>query len=527
MVGLLLKSLDSAVWADFSWTPLGKSQIARLAPHLPSRLNPSRLSSLQQCQVIGYSTAPLSDTARANPAPQTVVAKSRNKPPDSLSSEDLQSSIPSSRSSISPLYKRLKNDSFVPISKAAHSAAKSIKCALSDDESESQHSQSKKLRPSILRSKLGSKRRHSGDDSKDTLSGDGPSLPKKTRPNPSSTPLTTDRAHLRLVSRPSPSPPPAARKDSINTHRYSHVACQRGLHGHARQPRVNGYVFQCSYCRISSLIEVMYGSSKYVAQKFEQLEHETALIQRLLPGKGALVKLGDFWYPGLMQANSAHHPGDIIKIDEEYVRDECWKDQRSCRQMRSRIGLEKRSRIGTLMPPMLPALRRTRLLDLTGSNLLPSSRLRKDVNATLIPALRWLLLQKQRPITASVPYNGRIALDDWSHDRFHPIDVRLEAIAMLEDCMFSRSDAGIAGNCQWGLDGGHHQDGWSAYQDELHRPSWTDKFRAGSYSELVPGKNFVHLTTRGETPPQRPPIRAKSRPKPRPTRKRIKRSPEN
>ncbi|KAF9018715.1 hypothetical protein BDZ89DRAFT_1044354 [Hymenopellis radicata] len=113
---------------------------------------------------------------------------------------------------------------------------------------------------------------------------------------------------------------------------------------------------------------------------------------------------------------------------------------------------------------------------------------------------------------------------------------------MLEDRMFSRSNAaGIAGNCQWGL----HQDGWSPYQDEVDRPSWTDDLGAGSSSELVPirvlhrdlpldtdghiqpGKNFVHLTQHGEKPPQQAPVPAKPRPKPRPTRKKSKQSTKN
>ncbi|KAF8996285.1 hypothetical protein BDZ89DRAFT_1171659 [Hymenopellis radicata] len=332
------------------------------------------------------------------------------------------------------------------------------------------------------------------------------------------------------------------------------------------------------------------------------------------PGKGALVKLGDFWYPArLIQvrrkkwtaklwrhcyfpANSTCHPGDVIKIDEEYIRDECWNDQKSRRQMRLgrflvthrvREALEDRdtnaSNVIGFTTEIDKALRphRQELLALITSP--------KDVDATAIPALRWLLSKKKQPITASVPYNGGIALDDWSRvdhwfskyfgadnrihwvslipmahagtillatrmsqpgqdwgaaldaawdhqvsytgktlngeDRFHPVDVDLEAISMLEDRMFSRSNAaGIAGNCQWGLDAGHHQEGWSPYQDEVDRPSWTDDLRTGSESELVLGKNFVHLTKRGETPLKQVAVPAKPRPKPRPTRKKSKQS---
>ncbi|KAK0499257.1 hypothetical protein EDD18DRAFT_1377282, partial [Armillaria luteobubalina] len=41
------------------------------------------------------------------------------------------------------------------------------------------------------------------------------------------------------------------------------------------------------------------------------------------------------------------------------------------------------------------------------------------------------------------------------------VDVNMEALHILEDRMFDTSeDAGIAGNCQWGLNVGMHQDNW-------------------------------------------------------------------
>ncbi|KAK0197625.1 hypothetical protein F5146DRAFT_920236, partial [Armillaria mellea] len=40
-------------------------------------------------------------------------------------------------------------------------------------------------------------------------------------------------------------------------------------------------------------------------------------------------------------------------------------------------------------------------------------------------------------------------------------DVDMEALILLEKRMFDTSeDVGIAGNYQWGLDVGMHQDGW-------------------------------------------------------------------
>ncbi|PBK96169.1 hypothetical protein ARMGADRAFT_924997, partial [Armillaria gallica] len=41
------------------------------------------------------------------------------------------------------------------------------------------------------------------------------------------------------------------------------------------------------------------------------------------------------------------------------------------------------------------------------------------------------------------------------------VDVDMEALRILEDRMFDMSEeAGIAGNCQWGLDVGMHHDNW-------------------------------------------------------------------
>ncbi len=64
------------------------------------------------------------------------------------------------------------------------------------------------------------------------------------------------------------------------------------------------------------------------------------------------------------------------------------------------------------------------------------------------------------------------------------VDVDLKAVEMLEDCMFDQSEAAeIAGNCQWGLDAGHHQNNWSPYHH--NRSSWTNNLRRGSESECT------------------------------------------
>jgi hypothetical protein len=44
------------------------------------------------------------------------------------------------------------------------------------------------------------------------------------------------------------------------------------------------------------------------------------------------------------------------------------------------------------------------------------------------------------------------------------VDVERECLAKLEEEMFERSQAaGIAGEYQWGLDVGDHQDGWNPF----------------------------------------------------------------
>ncbi|KAF9562489.1 hypothetical protein CPC08DRAFT_609038, partial [Agrocybe pediades] len=43
-------------------------------------------------------------------------------------------------------------------------------------------------------------------------------------------------------------------------------------------------------------------------------------------------------------------------------------------------------------------------------------------------------------------------------------DVDKECLEAFEEIMFENSKlAGIAGNYQWGLDAGDHQDGWNPY----------------------------------------------------------------
>ncbi|PBK62015.1 hypothetical protein ARMSODRAFT_1025149 [Armillaria solidipes] len=69
------------------------------------------------------------------------------------------------------------------------------------------------------------------------------------------------------------------------------------------------------------------------------------------------------------------------------------------------------------------------------------------------------------------------------------VDVDMEALILLEMRMFDRSeDAGVAGNNQWGLDAGMHQDGWYPWSSD--GPEGEKNSREGNESELEVGPEF-------------------------------------
>jgi hypothetical protein len=62
------------------------------------------------------------------------------------------------------------------------------------------------------------------------------------------------------------------------------------------------------------------------------------------------------------------------------------------------------------------------------------------------------------------------------------IDVDRECLEALEEEMFERSEhTGVSENQQWGLDVGHHQDGWDPVF--FVTETWDEKKREGSESE--------------------------------------------
>jgi hypothetical protein len=69
--------------------------------------------------------------------------------------------------------------------------------------------------------------------------------------------------------------------------------------------------------------------------------------------------------------------------------------------------------------------------------------------------------------------------------KLEPVDVDMEAIELLDWAMFDRSkEAGLAGNQQWGLDKGGHEDGWNPYN-----PAGPE-----TDNEIWKGSNFFWLS---------------------------------
>ncbi|SJL16611.1 uncharacterized protein ARMOST_20137 [Armillaria ostoyae] len=67
--------------------------------------------------------------------------------------------------------------------------------------------------------------------------------------------------------------------------------------------------------------------------------------------------------------------------------------------------------------------------------------------------------------------------------------VSLETLILLEMRVFDRSeDAGVAGNHQWGLDAGMHQDGWYPWSSD--GPEGEKDSCEGNESELEVGPEF-------------------------------------
>ncbi|OBZ71602.1 hypothetical protein A0H81_08563 [Grifola frondosa] len=99
---------------------------------------------------------------------------------------------------------------------------------------------------------------------------------------------------------------------------------------------------------------------------------------------------------------------------------------------------------------------------------------------------------------------------------FTVVDVDKECLSLLEERMFTDSvETGRAGNQQWGLDKGTHQNRWNPY---VNLPSqWSYQPYEGSDSELQPGPEYSDTEVKPHIPEKRPaavPVRPRPRKKP-------------
>ncbi|PBK65064.1 hypothetical protein ARMSODRAFT_1052985 [Armillaria solidipes] len=79
-------------------------------------------------------------------------------------------------------------------------------------------------------------------------------------------------------------------------------------------------------------------------------------------------------------------------------------------------------------------------------------------------------------------------MDEHMGTNFTIVDIDLEAHEIFEFRLFSQSEeAGVAGNQQWGLDVGCHQDNWYPYSTDHD-----DDYRFGTESEVEPGPHYVY-----------------------------------
>lgn len=111
--------------------------------------------------------------------------------------------------------------------------------------------------------------------------------------------------------------------------------------------------------------------------------------------------------------------------------------------------------------------------------------------ATLLLASRMEAQDEREGVVKTETYHSDLLQRAWSRQqeghgktprgaqRPEPVDVDREAVGFLEDRMFTQSKAaGPAGNQQWGLDAGPHQDHWHPYSEGPEE--WAENPRAGN-----------------------------------------------
>ncbi|KAF8956267.1 hypothetical protein BDZ97DRAFT_1763938 [Flammula alnicola] len=314
---------------------------------------------------------------------------------------------------------------------------------------------------------------------------------------------------------------------------WSHVACQR--EGRASNLGENE-PFVCDCCDLSSHKALGRSSTR------KKIEGRTMvnrpLKDRLRRGTGALARRGVFWYPVRIihvedgskwrvrwwrECNFAEpgiDRGSVTTVGVDDIVDSLWLDRTGRRKIR----------LGQWTHAMEIPTSEDILCDLSSipfttdidNALLPSLDMLKKVlkkpenlDNRDIPAKAWLEDQKKSLTETIVPFVGGLSIAKGQKLRtglsrirdtsvessicrhakatlLVDIDVDKECLESLEELMFERSSkAGMAGNCQWGLDAGDHQECWDPYQGI---PSyWNYGDRSESEGELERGLNFVEL----------------------------------
>ncbi|KAJ6514135.1 hypothetical protein DFH09DRAFT_1099690 [Mycena vulgaris] len=265
------------------------------------------------------------------------------------------------------------------------------------------------------------------------------------------------------------------------------------------------------------------------------------------PGKGALARRGAYWYP--VRLIFKESDGWIVKwwrgneyeqdqsppplkVAEPDLRDELWANASARRLIRTLLAdpeahlfipaaeyardqkSSKGRRFEMLHSGGIPYTGELRSLDCARvanwfHTFVPGA---KDSVATWLGrvpvAHAYTILiahRNQDKILQEIQSSPEFATTDrqatifkiaWEYQKTQPAprftDVDRECLGFFEERLFENSfAAGRAGNQQWGLDAGHHQDDWSPYQNI---PShWNHADRDESESELQQGPHYKHM----------------------------------
>ncbi|PPQ88302.1 hypothetical protein CVT25_012365 [Psilocybe cyanescens] len=341
---------------------------------------------------------------------------------------------------------------------------------------------------------------------------------------------------------------------------WSHIACQRN--GSACKLGKDD-VFLCHECNVYDA-RAMYGLNKKKPTRTSlrrEMEERTLskkpLKERLRRGRGVLVKHESFWYPArlisLQDSNgylTVHcwrgceiitpglTPDSVSLVPFSDVIDSLWGDRHGQRQ----IQLGKWTPTWQIPtdedllsnPSLIPYSNKVnRALTPARETLHQLLYDPSKLDSTLIPAKAWLESSNKNISKTIIPYTGPLTMTDenssdnakkdilinkaWAAQcrprttqEILKKDVDLECLSLLEEEMFENSiRAGVAGNEQWGLDVGNHQDDWIPYGDLPDEWNGGDRDGLEDETELMCGSNYVDF-------PKRPTPKEPTQPRPRP-----------